>query len=338
VLPALSLDTVVDSSNFRHSSFTSQMATIQPEEDYAAGGDSIRHASEGFLRAMRAERNLSPHTQTAYRADLRGFEDWLARAGITDLADIDRRWLRRYVAYLSQRRYARRTIARKASTVRSMLRWAVLHDLIQANPAADLLTPKLDRPLPRVLKAADAAELCELPPDDDPVGARDRAVLELLYGAGLRVAELCGLDLEDVDLRRGTVHVVGKGNKERRVPIGEPALRALRFYVSDARSSFLEGREFVTESHVLFLNSRGRRLSPRSVRALLAKYLAGEGRSPVNPHALRHSFATHLLDGGADLRAVQELLGHESLATTQIYTHVSTDRLRAVYEQSHPRA
>ncbi|HZA41273.1 MAG TPA: tyrosine recombinase XerC [Actinomycetota bacterium] len=308
------------------------------KSDQPAGETSINDASEGFLRAIRAERNLSPNTQDAYRADLRGFEEWLARAGVTDLDGIDRRWLRRYVAYLSQRGYARRTIARRASTIRSMLRWAVLHGHIAANPADDLLTPKLDRPLPRVLKATDAAELCELPPDDDPVGARDRAVLELLYGAGLRVAELCGLDLEDVDLRHGTIRVVGKGNKERRVPIGEPAIRALRFYLSHARSGFMEGREFVTESHVLFLNSRGRRLSPRSVRALLAKYLAGEGRAPVNPHALRHSFATHLLDGGADLRAVQELLGHESLATTQIYTHVSTDRLRAVYEQSHPRA
>jgi integrase/recombinase XerC len=219
-----------------------------------------------------------------------------------------------------------------------MLRWAVLHDLLEANPADDLLTPKLDRPLPRVLKAADAARLCVLPPDDDPVGARDRAILELLYGSGLRVGELCGLDLEDLDLRQRAVRVTGKGDKERRVPIGEPAHRALRLYLSQARSSFLESRELVSESHVLFLNSRGRRLSPRSVRALLAKYLAGEGRAPVNPHALRHSFATHLLDGGADLRAVQELLGHESLATTQIYTHVSTDRLRAVYEQSHPRA
>jgi integrase/recombinase XerC len=303
-----------------------------------AGETSINLASEGFLRAIRAERNLSPNTQNAYRADLRDFEEWLARAGVTELDGIDRRWLRRYVAYLSQRGYARRTIARKASAIRSMLRWAVLHGQIAANPADDLLTPKLDRPLPRVLKATDAAELCELPPDDDPVGARDRAVLELLYGAGFRVAELCGLDLEDVDLRHGTIRVTGKGNKERRVPIGEPAIRALRFYVSHARSSFMEGREFVTESHVLFFNSRARRLSPRSVRALLAKYLAGEGRAPVNPHALRHSFATHLLDGGADLRAVQELLGHESLATTQIYTHVSTDRLRAVYEQSHPRA
>src|SRR5919106_1718663 len=191
------------------------MTINQPEADNAAGGGSIHVASEGFLRAVRAERNLSPHTQAAYRTDLRAFVEWLARAGVTELDGIDRRWLRRYVAYLSQRGYARRTIARKASTIRSMLRWAVLHDLVAANPADDLLTPKLDRPLPRVLKARDAAALCELPPDDDPVGARDRAILELLYGAGLRVGELCGLHLDDTDLRHGVVRVTGKGNKER---------------------------------------------------------------------------------------------------------------------------
>jgi integrase/recombinase XerC len=307
-------------------------------EEHAGGGDSIARATAGFLRAARAERNLSPHTIAAYRSDLEAFGSWMARAGITGLEDVDRRWLRRYVAYLGQRGYARRTIARKASTIRSMLRWAVLHDLLRASPGEDLTTPKLDRPLPRVLKVADAERLCTLPPDDDPVGARDRAILELLYGSGLRVGELCALDVDDVDLRARAVTVVGKGNKERRVPLGEPSVRALRGYISHARSSFMEGREFTTESHVLFFNSRGRRLNPRSVRALIDKYVTAEGRSKLNPHALRHSFATHLLDNGADLRAVQELLGHSSLATTQIYTHVSTERLRDVYEQSHPRA
>jgi integrase/recombinase XerC len=167
---------------------------------------------------------------------------------------------------------------------------------------------------------------------------RDRAALELLYGSGLRVGELCALDLEDVDLRAMAVRVTGKGRKERRVPISRPAAAALRAYLSGARSELLAAKEVVPEPHALFINARSGRLSPRSVRAILARYLKAEGRSPVGPHALRHSFATHLLDNGADLRAVQELLGHESLATTQIYTHVSTERLRAVYEQSHPRA
>jgi integrase/recombinase XerC len=162
-------------------------------------------------------------------------------------------------------------------------------------------------------------------------------VLEVLYGSGVRVAELCGLDVDDADLHARTLRVIGKGRKERRVPVGEPARRALRVYVSDARRALME-RAGGGDTAALFLNSRGRRLGPRSVRALMAKYLRAEGEAPVGPHALRHSFATHLLDGGADLRAVQELLGHESLATTQIYTHVSTERLKAVYERSHPRA
>jgi integrase/recombinase XerC len=306
--------------------------------DAIGSGDSIEEAIAGFLRAGRAERNLSPHTLAAYRSDLEAFRGWLTRAEVTEIGRVDRRWLRRYVAYLGQRGYARRTIARKASTIRSMLRWAVLHELLDASPAEDLTTPKLDRPLPRVLKVDDAARLCALPPDDDPVGARDRAILEMLYGSGLRVGELCALDLDDVDLRGRAVTVTGKGNKQRRVPIGEPSVKALQSYIADARPSFMEGSELNTESHVLFFNTRGRRLNPRSVRAVLDKYVGPGGRIKVSPHALRHSFATHLLDGGADLRAVQEMLGHSSLATTQIYTHVSTERLRAVYEQSHPRA
>ncbi|MDQ3646444.1 MAG: tyrosine-type recombinase/integrase, partial [Actinomycetota bacterium] len=202
----------------------------------------------------------------------------------------------------------------------------------------DVGAPKLDRPLPKVLKALEAAELCELPPDDEPQGLRDRAVFELLYGSGLRVAELCGLDLGDVDLRQRTVRVTGKGRKERQVPISGPAAHAVATYLDRARSALRGASEEDASRFALFINSRGGRLMPRSVRALLSKYRRAEGASPISPHSLRHSFATHLLDGGADLRVVQELLGHESLATTQIYTHVSMERLRAVYEQSHPRA
>nr|MDQ3956790.1 tyrosine-type recombinase/integrase [Actinomycetota bacterium] len=240
----------------------------------------------------------------------------------------------RYVAFLGERRYARRSIARKVSALRSMLAWAVARDVIESNPADDLPVPKLDRPLPKVLKADAAAALCELPPADDARGQRDRAALELLYGSGLRVSEVCGLDVDDVDLRARRVRVTGKGRKQRQVPIGEPARAAVHDYLAQGR------RELTREGspHALLLNSRGGRLGPRGVRSMLARYLAAEGAAPVGPHALRHSFATHLLDGGADLRAVQELLGHESLATTQIYTHVSTERLKAVYEQSHPRA
>ena len=303
-----------------------------------APGGSIEAEVAAFLRAQRAERDLSPHTLDAYARDLAQFGEWANRARVVDLMDVDRRLIRRYVAYLTERRYARRSVARKVSSLRSLLRWAALRGAIPANPAADVAAPKLDKPLPRVLRQKEAEQLCDLPPDDDPAGVRDRAIVEILYGAGLRVGELCGLDLDDIDLRVGALRVTGKGRKQRRVPIGRPAVAALGAYVTSARAWFLERKEIPPEPHALFLNSRGGRLQARSVRALLDKYTRASGGAPVNPHALRHSFATHLLDNGADLRAVQELLGHESLATTQIYTHVSTERLKAVYEQSHPRA
>jgi integrase/recombinase XerC len=188
------------------------------------------------------------------------------------------------------------------------------------------------------MKAADASALCELPPLDDPVGVRDRAILELLYGSGLRVAELCGLDVDDVDLHTGTMRVLRKGRKERQLPLSEPGRRSLDLYLSEARPLLLQRAKQAQPGAPVFINSRGTRLGPRGVRSLLEKYLRADGMRHASPHALRHSFATHMLDGGADLRAVQELQGHDSLATTQIYTHVSTERLRAVYEQSHPRA
>jgi integrase/recombinase XerC len=298
------------------------------------------YAIEGFLKGLRAERDLSPATLAAYGSDLDQFATWAREGEITDLASIDRRVLRGYVAHMSGRGLARRSIARKTSALRSMLRWAQSQGLLDANPADELAAPKLDKPLPRVLKEAEAAALCELPPDDDPEGLRDRAVLEVLYGSGLRVSELCGLDVDDLDLAQNHLTVMGKGRKERRVPLSDPAARALDSYLR-ARPHFLErsaGSEGMGDRHALLLNVRGTRLGPRSVRRILDKYVRSEGARHVNPHALRHSFATHLLDNGADLRAVQELLGHESLATTQIYTHVSTERLRTVYEQSHPRA
>lgn len=293
---------------------------------------SIKNVSEGYLRAAAAERDLSPHTLAAYGSDLRAFAEWAARSRCTEVSQIDRTLLRRYVSFLAERRYARRSIARKASALRSMLSWAVSRKILTGSPATDLMAPKLDQPLPKVMRASDAARLCTLPPDDEPVGLRDRAILELLYGSGLRVAELCALDIDDIDLSRGTVQVTGKGRKQRRVPVGRPAADAVRRYLADARPELTES------GPALFVNRRGKRIGPRSVRTMMTRYLAAEGAPSISPHTLRHSFATHLLDGGADLRAVQELLGHESLATTQIYTHVSTERLRAVYEQSHPRA
>lgn len=294
--------------------------------------------TEGFLRACRAERDLSPHTIAAYRRDLEQFAEWLGRLGRSSLDEVDRLVLRRYVASLDTRNLKRKSIARKVSAIRSMLSWAVTHDLVDANAAEDLPVPAPHRPLPKVMKPADVARLCELPPPGEPVGQRDRAALEILYGSGVRVAELCGLDVDDVDVGAARLRVTGKGRKERQVPMSEPACGAVEAYVEDGRRELLRPSTPADARHALFLNSRGGRLGPRSVRSMLERYLSAEGAAPVGPHALRHSFATHLLDGGADLRVVQELLGHASLATSQIYTHVSTERLKAVYERSHPRA
>lgn len=298
---------------------------------------AISEVIEEFLRACVAERDLSPATVTAYEADLERFRSWVQRAGIADLKNVDRVVLRRYVASLVEHRYARRSVARKVSAVRSLLRWALLHDVIDSDPAGDLAAPKLDKPLPRVMKAADVRTLLELPPVDDPLGLRDRAILEMLYGSGLRVSELCGLDVDELDLRADAVTVTGKGRKQRRVPISEPARDAIGAYLEHSRP-VLAAAAAGRSTPALFLGARGGRLGTRSVRAMIARYMTAEGAKPVGPHTLRHSFATHLLDGGADLRAVQELLGHENLSTTQIYTHVSTERLKAVYEKSHPRA
>ena len=301
----------------------------------ASGRASLARAASDFLKSLRAERDASPHTLAAYESDLAQFIDWAQRAEVDSLPGIDRTLIRRFVAFLSDQRYARRTIARKASAVRTLLRWAVVHDLIASNPADGVAVPKLDHPLPKVLRAEDAATLVELPPEDDPKGTRDRAILELLYGSGLRVSELCALDLGHVDLKSGRLRVTGKGRKERQLPMTPQCRDAIEAYVTDARPQLLPEGAAATDA--LFLNSRENRIGTRSVRAIVARY-SKETTGQIGPHALRHSFATHLLDGGADLRTVQELLGHENLATTQIYTHVSMERLKAVYEQSHPRA
>jgi integrase/recombinase XerC len=298
----------------------------------------LSEVATSFLRSGSAESDLSPHTLAAYASDLVQFLDFAARSGVTEIDRVDRQLLRSYIANLGERKLSRRSIARKASTIRSLLNWAVKHDLISMNAADELESPKLDKPLPKVMKAPEVALLCELPPDDHPIGLRDRAILELLYGSGLRVAELCGLDLGDLELNQAALRVVGKGRKERRLPMTQHAEEALRSYLDGARTALLAAGEVNRAEDALFINSRGGRMGPRSVRAMLEKYLKAEGAPAVGPHALRHSFATHLLDGGADLRVVQELLGHESLSTTQIYTHISTERLKAVYDRTHPRA
>jgi integrase/recombinase XerC len=291
----------------------------------------------------------SPHTRAAYERDVAEFVAWAERGGCPGgPAALDHRTLRRFLAYLDTRGFARTTIARKAASLRGYLRFLRRQGVIDRDLGALLRAPKGVNRLPRVIRNDEANDLLDdvvsgvdlVGADDDAdpaavaVVLRDLAVLEVLYGAGLRVSECCGLRLADCDLDRGLVTVVGKGSKVRRVPIGAPAVDALTAWVQRGRAIF-ETTE--SPSDVVFLNRRGRALTPRDARRVLERHPLPDGRA-VHPHALRHAYATHLLEGGADLRAVQELLGHADLATTQIYTHVTRDRLRAVYEATHPRA
>jgi len=274
----------------------------------------------------------SPATRTAYVSDVTAFAEWVSRAGVEGPESVDRMHLRRYLASLSTRKLARATIARRAAALRCYFSWLVRQGRLEADPARSLRAPSGGGRLPRVLSGGEMDALLDVPVVDGTAGTpwdrQDLAVLELLYAAGLRVSELCGLDRGDVDLRERTVTVLGKGSKQRRVPIHDAAAAALRGWLESGRED-VDG-----PPGAVFVNRRGHRLGPRDVRRILDRRAA----SPTHPHALRHTYATHLLDGGADLRVVQELLGHASLATTQVYTHVSKERLRAVYGETHPRA
>jgi site-specific recombinase XerD len=280
---------------------------------------------------------LAPASVTAYRRDLEAFVVWAGRLGLADPEGVERLTLRRYVAHLTTRGYARRTIARHVASLRRYFDWLRRRGRIEVDPSARLSAPGHDGRLPRVLRRDEIEVLLDdgPPPTDDPVEAavaqRDTAVLEILYGSGLRVAEVCGLRREDVDLAQARLTVWGKGSKQRTVPLSEPAVLALRSWLQAGRAVLVDAD---TPAEVVFVNRRANPLTPRDVRRILDRRADG----PAHPHALRHTFATHLLDGGADLRAVQELLGHADLATTQLYTHVSRERLRGVLETTHPRA
>jgi site-specific recombinase XerD len=277
--------------------------------------------------------SVAPATVRAYVTDLEGFVEWCARSGIDAPGGVDRTRLRRYLSYLHTRDYARRSLARKASSLRRYFDWASRSGLVSSSPATNLTAPSGTGRLPRVLRNDEVTALLDTPPHDDTdvSRARDDAVLELLYGSGLRGGELCALDRGVVDLEAGTVRVWGKGGKQRVVPMSEPSIEAMRLWLSRGRSA-LRGPD--TPDDAVFLNGRGHRLTTRDVRRIVDRRAA----APTHPHALRHTFATHLLDGGADLRAVQELLGHADLSTTQHYTHVSKERLRQVLDATHPRA
>lgn len=303
--------------------------------DPAAGFDSARL---GFLRYLRIERNSSELTLKSYAEDFESFLDFLNdRAnGPCPPSDLQVNTLRAYVAYLHECNYARTTIARRMACLRSFFRYCQREGLIDSNPAKALRTPRVGRKLPHFLTTEQVAQLLEAPPANEPEGLRDRAILETAYSAGLRVAELVGLDVSDWDRDANIVRVFGKGKKERIAPIGSYAAKALENYLEVRQPADHADPE---DAAAMFLNRFGTRLTTRSVGRMLEKYIKLTGLDKLtSPHTLRHSFATHLLDGGADLRAVQELLGHKSLTTTQIYTHISVARMRETYEKSHPHA
>lgn len=298
-------------------------------------GDTVRVVGWLLDEFESSLTNASANTRAAYRRDLEGFVTWAERAGHAGPEPIDRLALRRYLAFLATTRAARTTVARKASSLRRYFGWLVRTGQLADDPSRSLSAPRGESRLPRVLRADEITTLLDDPPalvdlDPEAVRLRDDAVLELLYGSGLRVGELCGLDVDGVEPTTASVVVWGKGGRQRRVPVTPAAGEAVAGWLSRGRPE-LAGPQ---AGDALFVNRRGTRLTPRDVRRLLDR----RAPRPTHPHALRHTFATHLLDGGADLRTVQELLGHADLATTQVYTHVSVQRLRAVHETTHPRA
>ncbi|MFH0855939.1 MAG: tyrosine recombinase XerC [Candidatus Omnitrophota bacterium] len=284
---------------------------------------------EKFMRYLEIEKNYSGHTLLNYKLDLADFNKF---CGKISLDKIDYLLLRKYLAVLKEKSLGNRSVGRHLSALRSFFRFLSREGLIKANPILMLSSPKLDRHLPSFMTEEEAAKLIEsaLPKDNnDEPGLRDRAILETFYSSGLRISELVSLSLDDVDFIAGIIKAMGKGKKERVVPIGEIALRAIRKYLDKRKK----------HNNALFLNKNGKRISARGVRDVVGKYLKSAGlRHGISPHTFRHSFATHLLNRGADLRTVQELLGHANLSSTQIYTHLTTDRLKTVYDKAHPRA
>ena len=293
-----------------------------------------------YVRHLRGQRNLAEHTVRAYRTDLLNLFTHLGRLGIDSVDTVDLRALRSWLAKQHTLGHARTTLQRRAAAARVFFSWAQETGHIATDPAANLRSPKIRRRLPPTLHADAAAQMLDgralaAAETGASVAVRDVALLEVLYATGIRVSELCGLDLADLDRGRQVIRVFGKGSKERTVPIGAPALRAVEAWLGNARPQLATGES----GRAMFLGERGKRIDPRVVRRVVHRSIQmTEGAPDLGPHGLRHAMATHLLEGGADLRSVQEMLGHASLATTQIYTHVTNDRLRAAFEQAHPRA
>ncbi len=284
---------------------------------------------EKFMRYLEIEKNYSQHTILNYKLDLEGFSKFL---GATEIEKVDYLTLRKYLAILKEKNLGARSVNRHLSSLRSFFRFLTREGLLKTNPILSVSSPKQEKHLPQFLTEEEAGKLIEsaFPKDAlDERGRRDRAILETFYSTGIRISELVGLNLQDTDFIGGIVKVMGKGKKERIVPIGERAIAAIRDYLAKRKHRV----------EAIFLNKSGRRITTRGVRNIVSKYIRFAGiRQGISPHTLRHSFATHLLNRGADLRSVQELLGHVNLSTTQIYTHLTTERLKAVYDKAHPRA
>jgi integrase/recombinase XerC len=301
--------------------------------------EEFSQALAAFARHLAAERGLSVHTVRAYRGDIYGLLAHVRARGCSDLTGLDIGELRAWLAEEHRAGHARATVARRAAAVRAFTAFACRRGWLAADPGAQLRAPKVHKRLPQVLDQAQILAVLDGPgreggPADAAAGLRDTAIMELLYASGIRVSELCGLDLDDLDRGRRTVRVLGKGGKERMVPVGIPAVRAVDAWLAAGRGLLANPRS----GGAIFVGVKGGRIDPRTVRRVVHGRLAAAAVPDTGPHGLRHTAATHLLEGGADLRSLQEMLGHASLATTQIYTHVSVDRLIAAYRQAHPRA
>ncbi|MSY56323.1 MAG: tyrosine recombinase [Actinobacteria bacterium] len=302
--------------------------------------DQFEKLLTSFQRHLQVERNLSVHTVRAYMGDLNSLVEHLEKLGLSDIGALELSHLRSWLANQAVKGGARTTLSRRATSVRLFTKWALRNKYISTDVGLTLATPKGHRTLPEVLdvnnaKLAMDSMATRAAEEESPLSLRDVAMVEILYATGARVGELCGLDVGDIDYNRNTIRVLGKGNKERVIPVGRPAMKALEVWLADGRETLMTNQS----AQAVFLGARGKRIDQRTVRSVVYEALSAiEGIERMGPHALRHSAATHLLEGGADLRTVQEILGHASLATTQIYTHVSTERLQKVFKQAHPRA
>lgn len=283
-----------------------------------------------FMTYLEIEKNSSRHTLTNYRIDLKEFDDSIKDKGIENITHID---VRLFLARMKEKNFSKRTVARKMACLRSFFRFLCREGYIKSSPASGLQTPKLEKKLPFFLNTDEVVKLVESPDLSDVYGLRDRAILETLYSSGIRVGELVALNRGDIDFIGGVLKVYGKGKKERLAPIGDRACKTVRNYLEKLSAMLIKDKKAV------FVNKSGRRMTDRAVRRVVEKYIRKTSLNErISPHALRHTFATHLLDRGADLRSVQELLGHANLSTTQIYTHVTTERLKSIYDKVHPRA